>query len=165
MRGTRALAILAIAATLFDPAFAQAPANPAARQDDTIRVAADLAADIAELNALLQQLALPIISPKPVQARAQPNQAAPSIFTVPAGEPVELLGQENGWVLGRTPDDRAGWLPAIAFPSVPNVESIMETLIEKAQEIQQKYENGPIQISGFSLDLFPPGMRVNFNFR
>jgi hypothetical protein len=45
-------------------------------------------------------------------------------------------------------------------------EQTLNAALRRIQQLKQKYDNSPIQISGFSLDLkVPPGVSVQFEFK
>lgn len=136
----------------------------AAPQDDAAAAIKAFARDLAELQSLVKQLDVSVAPLRTAPARQQPSTAAPQIFTVPQGEPIDVIRHENGWVLGKTNEGQEGWFQAALFPRVPSIEEIVEGLINRAKQFKEKYSNGPVVVTGFTLGL-PATLNVDFEFR
>lgn len=94
------------------------------------------------------------------------------------GKTFPVVSQAGGWYaveFGEPFDGmKTGWLPATAAvpvaqtnPSASSTaEAVFVKLTEQAARFKQAYQNNPyVTVSGFTVNVVPPSVSVNFEFR
>jgi len=130
----------------------------------TAKALASFSNDLAELQALAKELDASVAPLKTAPARERPSAGSRELFSLPPGEPVEILRDEQGWIQARTKDGRVGWAQVAFFPTIQSREGLLESILKKAKEFKDKYSAGPIVVTGFTLGL-PATLSVDFEFK
>lgn len=148
-----------------------------AQQQDNVK---ELSKDLGELNSLVQQLR---VAEQPAQdgkqmaylrldseAKAQPMVAAKNTAQFKHGEAAQVLKERGDWVLVVGQDNKTGWVESQAIAVQATAQAAFDMAVEKIirqlQKMRAKYSQGPVVLSGFTIDVkFPPGASVEFGFK
>ena len=105
---------------------APTPSEPAEQADDT----AEQAKPEGDAAGPSEQAELPgagmiLVARKPVEVRAGPSAAAPTMFGFPAGRPFRVIGREGGFVrIQDLKSSASGWIDATALATPPPAPSV-----------------------------------------
>jgi hypothetical protein len=113
----------------------------------------------------------------PTLLRAGADSTAAGLFSVMKGQTFPVVTQAPGWFavdLGKETafGSSTAWLPAASVlpsrrvqPRSTSTTSVYETLAAQASKIREAYRNNPhLRVSGFTVEVIPPGLSVNFEF-
>jgi SH3-like domain-containing protein len=104
------------------------------------------------------------------QAKAKPSEDANSTVMFRKGEKAQILKLEGNWALVDNSNGSVGWVERAALSALESVqrqmEEIMPQIIAHLDGMKAKYQQGPIRVTGFSIDIkLPPGVSVEFEFK
>jgi uncharacterized protein YgiM (DUF1202 family) len=104
------------------------------------------------------------------QAKTKPSEDANSTVMFRKGEKAQILKTQDNWALVADSSGATGWVDRKALSIVDSVqrqmEEVMPQIIAHLQAMKAKYQQGPVRVSGFTIDLkFPPGVSVEFEFK
>jgi len=141
----------------------------------------ELGKDLADLNRQLAQTAargplgvgfvVPTKNSVPVKAGADDNSRV--LFTIAQGQDFPVVDKVGSWYAIEAAGGRAGWVKASdvvpkvssspsGSPSTPGTE---EWLIQKAEEMRNKYKNNPyVFVKGFGVALSLTGLSLSLGF-
>ncbi len=164
--------------------------SPGQRQSTEKDNVKEISNDLAELDALVRSLAVftqtaqsstsvqgPPGQPRemvyfqqPAEGKAQPSPNAIDATQFGVGEKAWVVQRSGDWLLAVGDNQKTGWVAetkvAIAAYAQEQYEQAMEAFIDKVQKMKAKYQQGPVRVSGFSIDIkLPPGASVQFEFR
>jgi hypothetical protein len=113
---------------------------------------------------------------RPAEVKAGATEDAPTMVKVEAGKTYPVVAERPGWYAVQL--DRpyrgstTGWLSAgvvdLAYvkTSATAGEEIFTKLTESAARIKQNYQANPyVSVTGFQVNLVPPSITVNFEFK
>ncbi|SPE45381.1 exported hypothetical protein [Candidatus Sulfotelmatobacter sp. SbA7] len=162
--------------------------SPQQQQSPDRNVAKELSTDLAEVNALVQSLAAPMTAsaapkangttgtrsthesvfyfPKSYEGKAQPLPDAEKTATFASGDKANLVqwSDDGKWALAVDTEGKTGWVDLAGYFR-RRFEQVMPQVIADLQDMKTKYQQGPIRITGFSVDLVPPNVSVQFEFK
>lgn len=168
-------------------AVAQSPEVPRAVIEQLSKDLAQLQRAVAEAQAQLQwPRAVAIGSPltpmvtviENTSLRAAAAENSATVFRVAKGRSLPVVSEVNGWyaVQAESPVQGTitGWLkPGSATPvsadpylKTTTADGVFLTLTEHATRMKQTYQNNPyVSVSGFQVNVMPPGVSINFEFK
>lgn len=109
--------------------------------------------------------------------RAAATDTAPTMYRVTKGEVLPVVAESPGWYAVTTNQPVQGpttaWLRAgFALPVVESapqpavIDNVFQKLTEHAARFKQSYQNNPyVTVSGFQVNLVPPSIAINFEFK
>lgn len=179
---------IAVRFTCVIVAIGAAAQEPAKKGTSAGSQAQQISADLAQLGSLVQKLAITtqgasdqkrdtgwygqpmVYFQDSYKAKTKPSEDAESTVMFSKGESANVLKWQNGWALAEDPKGNTGWVQDKALVIVDSVQNriqdLMPQIIAQLQAMKAKYQQGPIRLSGFAVDIkFPPGVSVDFEFK
>lgn len=108
--------------------------------------------------------------PESYQARSKPSEDASATVTFHKGEKAKVVEWQDNWILAMDSTGNTGWVQDTALKIIDaaerTIEEIMPQIISQLQAMKAKYQQGPIRVTGFAVDIkIPPGVSVDFEFK
>jgi hypothetical protein len=100
--------------------------------------------------------------------RDKPSAGATETTPFSNGESARILDRKGDWDLVENSQDQVGWVPASHLSMMISdqaFENAIAAALKMLSKMKEKYENGPVVIKGFSVDVMPPGVSVEFEFK
>ena len=115
----------------------------------------------------------------PTDLRAGAAETSPKIYKTSKGQTFPVVAQAGDWFAVSLDQPAAGyttaWLPAayaspvaaeVQMHSMASGADVFSKLTEQASKMKQAYEsNRYVNVSGFSVNVFPPSVSINFEFK